>query len=231
MPYNPQDDPNPVHVKLVYIPDDKWSQPQPSPQAVQSSAALAAASPRQETPGESLAPPAPAKPSRRKRRGSSRTSRFERHERKCVICQHPEREDIEVDFMNWHSPASLAAHYKLPDRYTVYRHAHAVGLFKLRKANLRTVYEQILEGAGRVNVTADSVIRAAKAYASMTDAGEWREPPTTHIIVPGLPAGHALGSHRAMLNVTPASRSRKRLPAPKRKNRSPRRISNRNNMD
>jgi len=240
MAYKSEDDPNPVQVKLVYTPSNKWTQPQPSPQAVQSSAALAT-SPCQETPGETLASPSAAisrptpsasdKPSRRKRRGSSRAARFERHERKCAICHHPDCEDIEEDFMHWHSPASLAAHFKLPDRYTVYRHAHAVGLFELRKANLRTVYEHILEGVGRVDVTADSVIRAAKAYASMTDSGEWREPPTTHIVVPGLPAGHALGSHRAMLNVTPASRSRKRLRAPKRKNRPARRLSNRNKMD
>ncbi len=161
----------------------------------------------------------------------SRAATLERHARKCAICGHPDREDIEEDFMHWHSPASLAGHYHLPDRYTVYRHAHAVGLFELRKSKLRTVYEHILERAERVDVTADSVIRAAKAYASMTDAGEWREPPTTHVIVPGLPAGRALGSHRPMLNVTPAPRSRKRLPAPKRKNRSARRVSNRNNMD
>ena len=236
MAYNPKDDPNPVQVKLVYTPSDKWTQPQPSPQAVQSSAALKA-SPCQETPGEASVSPSAAisrptpsasdKPSRRKRRRSSRTARFERHERKCAICHHPDCEDIEEDFMHWHSPASLACTLnRFPGRL-----AHAVGLFELRKANLRTVYEHILEGAGRVDVTADSVIRAAKAYASMTDSGEWREPPTTHIIVPGLPAGQALGSHRAMLNVTPASRSRKRSRAPKRKNRSARRLSNRNKMD
>jgi hypothetical protein len=161
----------------------------------------------------------------------SRAATLERHARKCAICNHPDREDIEEDFVHWHSPASLAAQYKLPDRYTVYRHARAVGLFELRRSKLRTVYEHILERAERVDVTANSVIRAAKAFASMTDAGEWREPPTTHIIVPGLPAGQALGSHRAMLNVTPASRSRKRLPALKRKNRPARRLSNRNNMD
>ena len=38
-------------------------------------------------------------------------------------------EEIEGDFISWRSPAAIATEYGLADRASVYRHAHALGLF------------------------------------------------------------------------------------------------------
>ncbi len=80
---------------------------------------------------------------------------LQRHERKCVICHHPERETIEEFFVRWQQPHRMAQEYDLPVR-SLYRHAHATGLFAARRRNLRSVLEYILEDASVTQVTGDS---------------------------------------------------------------------------
>jgi hypothetical protein len=64
---------------------------------------------------------------------------------------------IESDFISWRSPAAIAQDYGLADRTSVYRHAHALGLFPKRQRNVRAALEKIIERAGEVDVTAPAV--------------------------------------------------------------------------
>jgi hypothetical protein len=96
-----------------------------------------------------------------------------RHEYNCSVCSHPQREEIERDFVNWVSPATIAKHYKLANRTSVYRHAHALGLFPKRQRNVRAALEKIIEKAGEVDVTAPAVVAAVQAYAKINTAGQW----------------------------------------------------------
>jgi hypothetical protein len=98
-----------------------------------------------------------------------------RHEAECRICRHRQREEIERAFVNWSSPASIAQTYRLRDRSTVYRHAHAFNLFEKRKANIRAALEAIIERAADVEVTASAVVAAIQAYAKINDVGKWIE--------------------------------------------------------
>jgi len=75
-----------------------------------------------------------------------------RHAAECKICAHPQRDEIERDFVNWRSPASITKQYGLRNRSTVYRHAHAVGLFPKRQRNVRAALENIIERAAEVEV-------------------------------------------------------------------------------
>jgi len=104
------------------------------------------------------------------------------HERHCIICRHPEREDIEEAFLNWHSTANIRFEFKIPSRTTIYRHACACGLFERRGRNLRAALELIIEDAGCVKPRAEGVIKAIRAYTKINSAGEWIEPPA-HVIV------------------------------------------------
>lgn len=106
----------------------------------------------------------------------------ERHQRICKICKHPEREFIEQEFLHWFTPRIIAQEYGLTER-AIYRHAHATGLFELRRRNLRCVYENFLEEAKHVMPTANDILRAARAYTRVSEQGEWIEPPTTHYVV------------------------------------------------
>lgn len=96
-----------------------------------------------------------------------------RHRRTCSVCRHTQREEIEAGFIGWGSPAALAEEYGLADRASVYRHAHALGLFIKRQRNIRAALERIIEKAGEVDVTASAVVAAVQAYAKINAAGEW----------------------------------------------------------
>jgi hypothetical protein len=96
-----------------------------------------------------------------------------RHKRACSVCRHAQREEIETGFIGWRSPAALAEEFGLADRASVYRHAHATGLFEKRRRNVRAALERIIEKAGEVDVTAAAVVSAITAYAKINSAGEW----------------------------------------------------------
>ena len=96
-----------------------------------------------------------------------------RHQRYCTVCKHEQREEIEEGFVAWRSPVSLAEEFGLADRASVYRHAHAVGLFAKRQRNIRAALERIIEKAGEVDVTASAVVSAIQAYSKINAAGQW----------------------------------------------------------
>ena len=96
-----------------------------------------------------------------------------RHQRRCAICKHPRREEIEQDFVNWRSPVEIAKTYRLSDRSTVYRHANALSLFARRQRNVRAALERIIEKAGEVEVTSSAVVAAVQAYAKINAQGQW----------------------------------------------------------
>jgi len=96
-----------------------------------------------------------------------------RHRRTCSVCRHAQREEIEAAFIGWRSPAAIAEEFGLADRASVYRHAHALGLFEKRRRNIRAALERIIEKAGEVDVTASAVVAAVQAYSKINAAGEW----------------------------------------------------------
>jgi hypothetical protein len=96
-----------------------------------------------------------------------------RHENVCTICKHADRAAIEQCFISWESPTAIAKEYGLSDRATVYRHAHAFGLFAKRQRNIRAALEKIIEQAGEVEVTSAAVVAAVQAYAKINAQGQW----------------------------------------------------------
>lgn len=78
--------------------------------------------------------------------------------------------------MAWSSPESLARQYALSDRASVYRHAHALGLFVQRRRNVRAALERIIEKAADVDVTSAAVVSAIQALSKINAAGQWIDP-------------------------------------------------------
>jgi hypothetical protein len=89
------------------------------------------------------------------------------------VCRHVQREEIDAAFVGWRSPAAITEEFGLADRASVYRHAHAIGLFEKRRRNIRAALERIIEKAGEVDVTASAVVAAVQAHAKINAAGEW----------------------------------------------------------
>jgi len=111
---------------------------------------------------------------------------FSRHSRLCCVCSHPDRETIDGDFIRWRSPELIAKEFKIADRASIYRHAHATGLFAWRKRELGRVLEGILESAEHIPLeSSDVLVRAARLYSHLDDNGRWLEPPRTTFIFTG----------------------------------------------
>lgn len=102
---------------------------------------------------------------------------LERHQRKCAVCHHPDREEIEEEFIYWHNVRQLAKDHDIGDHRSIYSHARAFGLIELRRENRRAMLDRILE-AGPDQVGAHGVIEAIRAYNCLTDDNRWVEPPT-----------------------------------------------------
>jgi hypothetical protein len=115
-----------------------------------------------------------------------------RHARKCEICHHSDRDAIEGEFIDWHHPDTIVDDYELNSRAGLYRHAHAVGLFRRRRRNLRCALELVIQEAERTSPTADAIIRAVRAQSRVTSGGRWIEAPKYVVISRGpdvLPPG------------------------------------------
>lgn len=108
-----------------------------------------------------------------------------RHGRKCTVCRHPDRASIEQQYLDWHSPRAIAQAYRITER-SIYRHARALALHAPRNRKLRFSLGNMLEHAGRVRITAGSVIQAVCAFTNFVDDAHWIKAPkevTAHAAV------------------------------------------------
>ena len=113
-----------------------------------------------------------------------RRAALARHRRKCALCAHPQREAIEAAFLRFQSVAQIASAHGIRDRRTIYRHAHARGLFIRRNRALASSLELILEKGDRLEPTTYDIIRAAEKYSKIDEHGEkFRRPKPITIYV------------------------------------------------
>jgi hypothetical protein len=99
----------------------------------------------------------------------------DRHGRKCAICAHACRDEIEELFLDWREPSYIASEMGVPLR-SLYRHAHATGLYAKRQGKVRRVLDRILEGVESAQINGDCVIRAVRAYCCLGRNNKWTEP-------------------------------------------------------
>jgi hypothetical protein len=133
------------------------------------------------------------RPPRRRRRRSSQSETLasnsaeplpsvKRHSRKCAICQHDDRAEIEQSFMHWVSLRDIANDFRLRSTEAIRRHAIVVGLDHLRDRTMRRSLRRIIERAGEAIPTATGVIQAIRAFNFLDDSGRWVEPPRRVIV-------------------------------------------------
>jgi hypothetical protein len=149
-------------------PRSRAAKPRPKPRARKTRTTARLATPRRNHPSPARQSPPPT---------DSRSD----HERHCTVCSHPDRAEIENEFMHWHTVGHIAYDYKI-SRSAICRHAHASGHFARRNRNLRFALGHLIERVQDVDPTADSIVRAVHAFARINDEGEWVEPPA-HVIV------------------------------------------------
>jgi hypothetical protein len=98
-----------------------------------------------------------------------------KHSGKCGICRHPRRVEIERDFLDWVGPREIAREYDLGSHTTVYRHAHALGLFEQRQRTWPLALGRLIEQVGEVKPTAASIVSAIRLLAKINARGEYVE--------------------------------------------------------
>lgn len=99
----------------------------------------------------------------------------ERHSRKCRICRHPDRKEIEQEYREWFKASDIARRYHLDDS-ALRRHLRAVGLIAGRRENIRIVLDRIIGRGAERPVTGSEIIRAIRAQTCLTDDDKWVEP-------------------------------------------------------
>jgi hypothetical protein len=98
--------------------------------------------------------------------GARTRSARRRHEEHCRICQHPQRAEIEQEFLSWESPRAIAAAHGV-SKTAVYRHVEAVGLGRERRMNQLDALDRVIERVSDVRVTAGDVIAAIRLSAEL----------------------------------------------------------------
>ena len=116
---------------------------------------------------------------------------FDRHSRKCQICNHPDIDEIEEQFINWTTTEQIRKSFKIKGESTIYRHARATGLDICRRENLAVVLEKVLQEIDNVETpTISEILRAARILARLNPRGQWVFPPIPG--APGLVTKHSL---------------------------------------
>ena len=132
-------------------------------------------------------------------------SALERHARKCKICRHKDREDIESDFLHWHDVHNIVTEFDLGTRRALYRHARATGLYEIRMSNIRDAAALIAARAENCPATASAVLKAIQACSMIDAHGTLGRAPNSHhplhrhrrTIRRASEAARALAPHRA----------------------------------
>ena len=103
------------------------------------------------------------------------------HQRRCSICRHPDRDEIEEAFLQWRNIRVIEREFEIDD-CAIYRHAHALKLFTQRNLSLRSALEFVIQEAEHIRPTAEGLVKAIRAYTRINNQGEWIDTPTTHIV-------------------------------------------------
>jgi hypothetical protein len=110
------------------------------------------------------------------------------HAGQCTICRHPQRAEIDRAFLDWRGPREIAREYDLGSHTTVYRHAHALGLFERRQRTSRFALGRLIKQSSHVKPTAASIVSAIRLMAKLNRRGKQVEETNsrTHDL-PGVP--------------------------------------------
>jgi hypothetical protein len=114
---------------------------------------------------------------RRRGRNEPRLNSLAMHQAHCFICRYDVRRAIDEAFVNWECVYKIAREYGIPAR-SIYRHAHAIGLFAKRDRNIRGALSHLIHEADRTEPTPESIVSAVKVFAHINSRGEWVNPPT-----------------------------------------------------
>jgi hypothetical protein len=96
-----------------------------------------------------------------------------RHETRCNVCRHPQRDEIERDFIDWISATEIATTYGFKDKSSIYRHARSLGLVDRRIKNVRFALMRLIEQVAHVPANSNSIVAACVALSKINSEGRY----------------------------------------------------------
>jgi hypothetical protein len=97
-----------------------------------------------------------------------------RHQSQCSVCSHPQRQEIEDAWLDWGSTTLLAEKYGL-SRDCIYRHVHALSLFRERQNRINRLYEKVLERLDTVKFSGSDLVKVLKEYTALCEREEAKQ--------------------------------------------------------
>ena len=149
---------------------------------------------------------------------SAPNSSEDRHSRKCTICNHPDREDIDQAFLHWSRSERFVRDYNLASLSALYRHAHACGLWNLRRIKIRRALDRLIEQAGECKPSGNAVIRAIEMSCRFDQEDHYVEPKKKVIVEHHMVASEP-NPNRKSKQATPSVTPTKQTKVPQPSNR------------
>jgi hypothetical protein len=103
--------------------------------------------------------------------GNMKPMSIGRHKKHCKVCSHSQKAEIEQEWLDWGDTNRIASDYGL-SRDSIYRHAHALGLYDRRRKNLRRALEKLIERGEMVPLTANAMVAAIQVLAKINSNGQ-----------------------------------------------------------
>lgn len=155
----------------------------------------------------------------------------DRHRRKCKICNHPHRDEIERDYLQWRTSRDIAHLFSITDHTAIFRHAWATGLYDRRQRIIAYALHPLLEQSEDIFIkaTPNSIISAVQTYSQINNEGRRiRHKPITHVFVDSpnpnicrsVEDRHPEGEYREPRGLSQAKTSKKSEEKPKTKRKA-----------
>jgi hypothetical protein len=149
----------------------------------------------------------------------------DRHPRKCTICNHPDRESIDEAFLHWSRSERIVRDYNLPSVSALYRHAHACGLWNLRRTKIRRALDRVIEQAAECRPSGNAVLRAIEISVRFDQDDRYVEP-NKKVIIEHHTVASEPNPNRKSNQATPRVTPTKQTKAPELSNREALRLEN-----
>lgn len=110
----------------------------------------------------------------------------ERHARKCTICHHERREEIDEKYLDWSPIGDICSEFNIEER-NLYRHVQALGLDEKKRQNSARYLQRIMERVPLDQINASDAIAAARLLLQMEGKLVNKVDQVSRIEYPGVP--------------------------------------------
>lgn len=90
----------------------------------------------------------------------------ERHSRKCSICNHEKREEIDEKYLEWVPVGEICNEFNIEER-NLYRHVNALGLDEKQRQNSARYLQRVMARIPLDQVTPSDALTAARLLLQM----------------------------------------------------------------